>query len=103
MSRSLALAERRRVLIERSRLAREEMRAALTGLVPGLDVADRLVSVAGWTSRHRLLVAGVAAAALAWSRSRRLFGFASRAWALWRALQTLSGKLSSLASRGNGP
>ena len=72
---------------------------ALAMLSPGIGVADRLFSVAGWASRHRLLVVGALAAGLAWSRPRRLFGLATRAWALWRGLHSLGGHFSGRESR----
>ncbi|WP_417068566.1 YqjK family protein [Niveibacterium terrae] len=87
--RERVLAERRAALCERSRLRRDEIADALAMLSPGLGIADRLFSAAGWASRHRLLVVGVVAAGFAWSRPRRLFGLATRAWALWRGLHSL--------------
>lgn len=97
--RERVLAERRAALCERSRLRRDEIAEALAMLSPGIGVADRLFSVAGWASRHRLLVVGVLAAGLAWSRPRRLFDLATRAWALWRGLHSLGGHFSGRESR----
>jgi hypothetical protein len=97
--RERALAERRRVLCERSRLRRDEIADALAMFSPGIGVADRLFSIAGWASRHRLLVGGLVAAGFVWRRPCRLFGLATRAWALWRGLHSLGERFAGKDTR----
>lgn len=97
--RELVLTERRLALCERSRLRRDEIADTLAMLSPGIDVADRLFSAAGWASRHRLLVGGFVAAALVWRRPCRIFGLATRAWAFWRGLHSLGERFAGKESR----
>lgn len=97
--RELVLAERRRALCERSRLRRDEIADTLAMFSPGIGIADRLFSAASWASRHRLLVGGLVAATLVWSRPCRVFGLATRAWALWQGLHSLGERLAGKESR----
>ena len=97
--RERVLAERRRALCERSRLRRDEIADALATFSPGIGVAERLFSVAGWASRHRLLVGGLVAAGFVWSRPLRFFGLATRAWAFWRGLHSLGERFTGKEPR----
>lgn len=93
------LATRKLILQQRSAIQRQMLAIQLKRtLGPALQTADRLQAGGAWAKRHPVLVAGVAAALLAW-RPRVILGAAGRAWALWQTWQRVQPVVRRLLDR----
>lgn len=94
-----SFAARRRALVARSAVQRQDLAASLGQLAPSLATADRVLHAAGWVRRHGRVVAVaavVALAVLAVRKPARMLGWAGKAWTLWQLWRQWEGQINAL-------